>query len=79
MGAVIGFLGILRAGEMEFLAGGYVGDGGRGSPFRTLISSLGDDIGNSRGPIGRPRGAELAPVGDIEGCKEDVEVFALGS
>ena len=63
---------------MEFLAGEYVGDGGRGSPFSTLISSLGD-IGNSRAPMSLPRGAESAPVDDIEDCKEGVEAFALGS
>lgn len=78
MGAGIGFLGILRTGEIEFLAGEYVGDGGRGSPFSTVISNLGD-IGISRATMGRPRGAELALVDDIEGCKEGVEIFALGS
>jgi len=62
---------------MEFLAGEYVGEGGRGSPFRTLISNPGD-IGNSRAPMGRPRGAEFTPVDGIGG-KDVVEVFVWES
>ena len=68
-GVGIGFLGILRAGEMEFLAGEYVGDGGRGKPVMTLVSSLG----------GRPRGTEFAPLGDdIDDCGFDA-LFVSGN
>lgn len=65
-GVGIGFLGILRAGDIEFRAGEYVGDGGRGSPLTTLVSNLGD-ICNPRELKGRPRGPELE-IDDAVDC-----------